>query len=335
MIGSFMEGGKVLTASLLPLQNLLLRYAQQYKDYEVSQKALSAKIETLENKYHETKSQFQVKTMTLKREYESVHQALQNEICTLQKQKEYLVKENRFLELKRKRTVENAEEKSQIIASEWKTQLLDCFDAITRYFSFHGKRGGKHSLLYSWLGSYKEGSWLKCIIPWPDKLNFTSSSLGRVMKAVFNMWLNDPFLKTEESQKRRYEDAIFNKRYREDITVFFKYVRDMNAHYGDDPTIIPKLVSELGDSLPTPFRHKVVETTMLLAFDEISFGGFKEFLRIILEVAPSNVREDLANYLDFAVARNLLEQKVVKWPDRNENTLSLDMIILQNYKNGY
>ena len=75
MIGSFMEGGKVLTASLLPLQNLLLRYAQQYKDYEVSQKALSAKIETLENKYHETKSQFQVKTMTLKREYESVHQA--------------------------------------------------------------------------------------------------------------------------------------------------------------------------------------------------------------------------------------------------------------------
>ena len=48
MIGSFMEGGKVLTASLLPLQNLLLRYAQQYKDYEVSQKALSAKIETLE-----------------------------------------------------------------------------------------------------------------------------------------------------------------------------------------------------------------------------------------------------------------------------------------------
>ena len=109
----------------------------------------------------------------------------------------------------------------------------------------------------------------------------------------------------------------------------------MNAHYGDDPKIIPILVSELGDSLPVPFRHKVVETTMLLAFDDISFGGLKGFLRIILEVAPSNVKQDLANYLDFSVVRNLLDQKVVKWPDRNENTLSLDMIILQIYKDGY
>ena len=160
-----------------------------------------------------------------------------------------------------------------------------------------------------------------------------NKGIAAVMSTTFDIW--NQFIpvgkRHYKDSQGRYCDRVTSNVSRDrnfpfDISAYFKFARDSIAHYGDDPKVIPNLIRTLGEDLPVPFRNKAPETALLLAFDACyaKQGGLKYFFSLVLHAAQtdSELRDDLNNYVNFQILQDLLNNNVVRWPDRTDsNTL--------------
>ena len=259
-----------------------------------------------------------------------------------------LTSECGFLERKRKATVENADKRSRMLASHWKNNVIECFDGIMKYWTFHYKKYGNHAHNRLWKHLHdtpnsdpnaprsssvgpdlKPGFYLGFSVDWIYLLRSGrgfNKGIAAVMSTTFDIW--NQFIpvgkRHYKDSQGRYCDRVTSNVSRDrnfpfDISAYFKFARDSIAHYGDDPKVIPNLIRTLGEDLPVPFRNKAPETALLLAFDACyaKQGGLKYFFSLVLHAAQtdSELRDDLNNYVNFQILQDLLNNDVVRWPD--------------------
>ena len=250
---------------------------------------------------------------------------LQAQQQQLEKHKVDLESEILTLERKRRRTSERACEMEDIIAELWYSQVLECFDGIVKYFNFIKKHPNEIDHVSRWMfekdndprstpNSPKylkfEGSWCQALRDLPQE---------DIMSMVYREWLNNRFISEKLKQSRHYR-SNYNWTFQTSMEQYLYFVRDMTAHYGDNPQVFRSLHLQ---------SYKIVEKSMMLLFDELSGPGLHGVLKCLTdEDTPVEVKSSIQCFLNFDLVKSLLCSRIVRWPTRN--LMSMKVFIANN-----
>ena len=232
----------------------------------------------------------------------------------LEKQKSKLEIEVSVLERKRRRTSERACEMEDIIAELWYSQVLECFDGIVKYFNFIKKHPDEIDYVSRWM--YEKDNDPALNPSSPKYLTFEKSWCGAlrnlppedIMSMVYREWLDNRFISKGLSRNRQYW-SNYDWKFQTSLEPYLYFVRDMTAHYGDNPQVFRSLHLQ---------SYKVVEKSMMLLFDELSGMGLYGVLNGLVDKdTPVEVKSSIQCFLNFDLAKNLLASRIVRWPPRN------------------
>ena len=196
-------------------------------------------------------------------------QELNSQKKQLEKQKSKLEIEVSVLERKRRRTSERACEMEVIIAELWYLQVLECFDGIVKHFNFIKKHPDEIDYVSRWM--YEKDNDPALNPSSPKYLTFEKSWCGAlrnlppedIMSMVYREWLDNRFISKGLIRNPQYW-SNYDWKFQTSLEPYLYFVRDMTAHYGDNPQVFRSLHLQ---------SYKVVEKSMMLLFDELSGMG--------------------------------------------------------------
>ena len=207
-----------------------------------------------------------------------------------------------------------------IIVDLWHSQVLECFEGLVKYFNFQKKHNrSRLDPVWNWMKNLdsRTGS--------PKYLTLTSSwcaylqglDKDHIMRMVYEEWLDNPFINRYQ-RETRYNRSTIDMGSKTSTIEYFYFVRDMTAHYGDNPEIFRALITGPDHQEARQLAaYKYVEKSMMLLFDELSGYGLHGMLGSIIDaVAPVEVQASLQSFLDFDMIGKLLRSPVVRWPPR-------------------
>ena len=241
-------------------------------------------------------------------------------------------RETQELRLAQESTTRWIEQMEDHLIYSWETQVLVCFDGLTKFFHAvqkHEKTSSTH-VAYLWLQS-KDSETERCNIwdrrryctfkkSWCDHL--LSLKPDDIIHLIFLHWRQARGVKPEKARRLLSDErltAIGDASYNKSPFQFLSFCRNASAHVGDESTLFNRLVQVIGslnNSSDSSSSTRYVDRRLLLIYDELCHHGFRGLLECILKEAPDDVKVSMTPYVDFKMIEKLLANNVVYWNPR-------------------